>query len=234
MTEKVFITGVSSGLGRGLAETYLERDATVFGVSRRGANLQGGDLREARVDLGNLEGIPDALEALLGDTELDVAILNAGLLGEFKAMPELSLAELRRAMDTNVWANKVILDGFVAHCAPRQIVLISSGAAVNGNRGWGSYALSKAALNMLTQLYAPELPDSHLVALAPGLVATDMQDFINASVDEKRFPSVKRLKQARGTEDMPPPREAARRLIDALPKIREQCASGAFVDIRKF
>src|SRR5690625_3422426 len=125
MSENVFSTGVSSGLGRGLAEAYLDREATVFGLSRRGANIKSHDFREAQVDLADLEGIPAALDALLGDVALDVAILNAGMLGEFKAMPELGLEELRRAMDINVWANKQILDWLVAHNAPGEIVLVS-------------------------------------------------------------------------------------------------------------
>lgn len=64
-------------------------------------------------------------------------------------------------MDINVWANKLIIDDLAArHVAPRRIVLISSGAGVVGNHGWGAYALSKAALNMLAQLYAHELPST--------------------------------------------------------------------------
>src|SRR5699024_6470024 len=134
--------------------------------------------------------------------------------------------------DLNVWANKLILDWFASRLAPRQIVLISSGASVNGNRGWGSYALSKAALNMLAQLYAHDLPDSHLVALAPGLIHTAMQDHINDTADTEAFPSVKRLKQARGTATMPGPRAVADTIAQALPTLREQYPSGAFVDIR--
>src|SRR5699024_5136396 len=121
-------------------------------------------------DLGALDGIDAALDELIGEAGISLAFLNAGMLGEFRVMPELGLDELRQAMDINVWANKVILDWFARHSPPRQIVLISSGASVKGNQGWGSYALSKATLNMLTQLYAHDLPDSHLLALAPGLV----------------------------------------------------------------
>ncbi|MDN5844519.1 MAG: SDR family NAD(P)-dependent oxidoreductase [Alcaligenaceae bacterium] len=234
MTEAVFITGTSSGLGRGLAEEFLERGSKVYGLSRRPSGIESPDFHEVHRDLGDLEGIGAALGELLGKTEIGLAILNAGMLGEFKAMPDLALDELRRAMDINVWANKQILDWFAAHHAPGRIVLISSGAAVNGSKGWGSYAMSKAALNMLTQLYAHDLPDSHLVALAPGLVHTAMQDQINDGVDAKTFPSVQRLKEARGTPDMPGPRKVARMIADALPDLLERHASGDFVDIRDF
>lgn len=228
----IFITGISSGLGRGLAEEYLERGDTVYGLSRRGAGFEHERLHETRADLGDLDALPGVLDRLIGDTRMTLAILNAGILGEFKPMPEIGLDELRRAMDINVWANKIILDWFAAHYPPRQVVLISSGAAITGRKGWGVYALSKAALNMLAQLYAHDLPDTHIAAFAPGLVHTAMQDHIYEEVDEKRFPSVKGLKAARGTPDMPEPREAARRIAATIEKLPQRIASGDYTDIR--
>lgn len=232
MSRSVFITGTSSGLGYGLAEECLERGEQVYGLSRRAAGIDSACFHEKRVDLAHLDDIGSALDKLIGNVDVSLAILSAGFLGEFKTMPNMQLDELRRAMDINVWANKMILDWFAAHGAPRQIVLISSGASVKGNKGWGSYALSKAALNMLTQLYAHDLPDSHLIALAPGLVQTAMQDQINSDVDADAFPSVRRLKEARGTDAMPGPRSTARMIINALPGLRERHATGEFVDIR--
>lgn len=233
MTDSVFITGTSSGLGRALAQLYLQRGCAVYGLSRRASGIESARFHETRTDIGDLDSIGPTLDELLADTSVSLAILCAGTLGEFKTMPDLTLAELRQAMDVNVWANKLILDWFATHHAPRQIVLISSGAAIKGNRGWGGYALSKAALNMLTQLYAHDLPDSHLTALAPGLVQTAMQDHISAHVDGDTFPSVKRLQQAYGTAAMPQPAAAAKRIADALPALRERQASGEFTDIRQ-
>lgn len=233
MTNSVFITGTSSGLGRGLAELYLQRGHTVYGLSRRAAGIDSARFHEVRADLGELEGIGAALDELLGSTAPALAILGAGVLGEFKTMPDVSLAELRQAMDINVWANKLILDWFATHRAPEQIVLISSGASIKGHKGWSGYALSKATLNMLAQLYAHDLPDSHLLALAPGLVHTAMQEHISENVDSRAFPSVKRLQQACGTPAMPTPEVAARLIADALPGLREQLPSGSFADIRQ-
>ena len=233
MGRNVFITGISSGLGLGLTEHYLQQGDTVYGISRRGAALENEHLHQMRADLGDLAGIAGVLDQLIGDTKIDLAILNAGLLGEFKPMPELSLDELRQSMDVNVWANKQVLDWFAAHHAPRQIVLISSGAAITGNKGWGAYALSKAALNMLAQLYAHDLPDSHVAAFAPGLIHTAMQDHIYNEVDEKRFPSVKRLKEARDTPAMPEPGEAGRIIADAIDLLPERIESGQYTDVRQ-
>src|SRR5699024_7484757 len=199
----------------------------------RAASIDSPHFHEVSADLAAPDKLAPVLDDLLGDTRVSLAILCAGVLGEFKAMPDATLAELRRAMDINVWANKVILDWFAAHHAPAQIVLMSSGASIKGNRGWAGYAISKAAVNMLAQLYAHDLPDSHITALAPGLVHTAMQDHISEQVDSREFPSVARLQQARGTEAMPTPAVAAQLIVDTLPGLRADVASGGFADVRQ-
>src|SRR5690625_6916597 len=70
------------------------------------------------------------------------------------------------------------------------------------NYGWGGYSLSKEALNNLITLYAEEMPNTHFLSLAPGLVDTDMQEYLCGEVDSAEFPSVQKLRDARGTDNM--------------------------------
>lgn len=233
----VFITGNSSGLGYGLTEALLERDGVVWGMSRSGCSLKpkyDDVLRDRQQDLGSLNSIEEGLDRLLSDClRLDLVILNAGVLGRIQEISHTDVHDLEHIMRVNVWANKVILDWLIERQLPvDQIVAISSGAAVNMNYGWGGYSLSKAALNNLVQLYAHEMTDTHLISLAPGLIDTGMQDYLCGEIDSDEFPSVQKLKDARGTDDMPQPREAAEQIIDLLDTLRENYDSGAFVDIR--
>ncbi len=235
MRKKVFITGNSQGLGYGLTQAYLERNDTVYGCSRKGCHgLESHELHDYQCDLSKLNDIHQHLDYFLGDLErLDLVILNAGILGEIKDLHETSLDEIYRVFNINVWANKVILDWLHAQAFPvHNIVLMSSGAAVNGNGGWNGYALSKAALNMLTAQYAHEFPDSHLIAFAPGIIHTQMQDYLCNHTDTKKFPSIDTLKQAYGTEHMPSPRTAGQRIAERFERLRE-FPSGSFIDIRK-
>lgn len=231
---RVLITGNSSGLGRGLSDACLERGDRVYGMSRRGAGRHHERLRDVRCDLSDLDAIPAALDALLGDVEhLDLVFLNAGAVGEIRAMTDVPLDDLRALMDLNVWANKVILDRLHAHGPPvRQVVATSSGASVLGNRGWDGYSLSKAALNMLVRLYAHEFPDTHLNALAPGLVDSEMMDHLCQEPDPERFPALRRIREARAQGTMPGPDEAAARVLEVVPDLRS-FASGEYVDIRQ-
>lgn len=235
MTNSVFITGVSSGLGLGLAETYLARDWSVYGLSRRDCPLRDERLHTVNCDVADPAQLAASLERLLGDLEtLDLVILNAGILGEIRDLAETSVDSIRRVMEINVWANKRILDWLHARpSAIDQIVLISSGAAVNGNRGWGAYSLSKATLNMLAKLYAHEFSATHLCALAPGLVDTAMQDYLcdTRQVNAARYPSVEKLRSARGSDAMPAPSAAACRIADLVPRLKRY-PSGSFQDLR--
>lgn len=229
-----FITGISSGLGRGLTEALLDQGWSVFGCSRRppAADLPG--LQHRVCDLTQAEQLPGALQALLGRIErLDLVVLNAGMLGRIRHLAETPLDDLKQVMEINLWANKLVLDWLHAWDRPiGQIVAISSGAAVLGNKGWGGYALSKAALNMLTKLYAHEFPDTHLCALAPGIIDTRMMDHLCEEADADSFPALQRLRDARGTDSMPTPRTAAERVIRILPDLKQR-PSGAFVDLRE-
>lgn len=231
---QVFITGNSSGLGRGLTEVLLEQGAEVLGCSRRGCDIEHAHLHDVQCDLNEVDTVPPALERLLAEVDrLDLVVLNAGILGEIKPMTETSLAELDRIMQINVWANKVILDWLHGWGKPiRQILLMSSGAAVMGNKGWGGYALSKAALNMLGRLYSHEFPDTHIAAIAPGLIDTAMMDYLCVEPDPAVYPALVRIREARGTPVMPGAPEAARRVLQAAPQLTAW-PSGEFIDIRQ-
>ncbi|GAB4170070.1 MAG: SDR family NAD(P)-dependent oxidoreductase [Wenzhouxiangellaceae bacterium] len=229
----VFITGNSSGLGLGLTRSLLKRDAIVWGLSRRGCPIRDEALRDRKVDIGNLAHLEHHLERLLSDClRLDLVILNAGILGRIRPLSETDVHDVEHLMRVNVWANKVILDWLIERAIPvGQVIAISSGAAVNMHYGWGAYSISKAALNNLIRLYAHEMPETHLTALAPGLVDTPMQDYLCGEVDSEEFKSVQKLKEARGTERMPTPDQAAERIMGLLDWLREQ-PSGEFIDVR--
>jgi benzil reductase ((S)-benzoin forming) len=227
-----FITGTSSGLGRGLANYLSRKGWRVYGCSRRGCNLP--DVHDRICDLTDYDNLPAALSGLLGNVSaLDLVVLNAGILGEIRNLTETPLEDLKRVMEVNLWANKAVMDWLHGWGRPiDQILMISSGAAVLGNKGWSGYALSKAALNMLARLYARELTGTHITSVAPGIIDTAMMDHLYEGADAETFPALKRLRQARGTEAMPGPVVAAERLISILPRLKDR-PSGSFVDIRE-
>ncbi len=237
MSKTILITGASSGIGLGLARAALDRGDRVLAVQRRPSPVGKRDgFTEVLTDLTDFDRTAPALTRLLTRVpELDLVVLNAGVLGEIQDLAETPLAHIERVMTINTWANKVLLDSlFARDLEVRQVVGMSSGAAVSGSRGWSSYALSKAAFVMLLKLYAAERLNTHFCSFAPGLVDTAMQDVLcsKGNDDVERFPSLGRIQSARGTETMPTPERIAERLLAAFELVRSE-PSGSFVDIRQ-
>lgn len=227
--KNVLITGVSSGLGEALAEKYLKNGDTVYAIGRTLPKKLDHypHFFFFPYDLSDTFMIQSTLKEFLQHRSFDIVILNAGVLGEIKTLSQTDLMEAKEVMEINVWANKELIDTLHAHAQVKQIVGISSGAAVNGSKGWGPYSLSKAGLNMLLSIYAKELPEIHFTALAPGVIRTPMVEHIIEDVDDTLFPSAKRLKE----KPIQTPEEAAENLIATFPKLLAY-ESGSFLDVR--
>jgi NAD(P)-dependent dehydrogenase (short-subunit alcohol dehydrogenase family) len=234
MIGNVLITGVSSGIGWGLAREYLTKGIQVYGLSRRRPKefIESPSFHFESIDLIESDKVPEGLKRLLGDlVHLDLVILNAGVLGRVADMEEITTDELRTVLEINLVANKVMIDALFGLGLPiQQIVAISSGAATAPNRGWNAYAISKAALNMMIGLYAVERAETHFCALAPGIVDTPMQDQIFDVPRDERFSSLDMLRNAKGSPMMPKPDVAAARLVDGIMGARKY-PSGSFLDI---
>jgi NAD(P)-dependent dehydrogenase (short-subunit alcohol dehydrogenase family) len=231
----ILITGTSSGIGLGLAQEFVTRGEDVWGISRRtvGGLSQSHRYRHLQLDLTELAEVENRVPAFLDSLgRLDLVILNAGVLGEIAWQSEVGLDEMKRVMEINVWANKVLLD-LLLRLVPeiRQVAGMSTKASLRSSPGWGPYSVSKAGLNMLMNVYAKEYPDTHFTAFAPGLVDSEIQEHIWHIQETDKYPTIEKLQKARYTEDMPGPRAAAPKLIRGMEKALES-ESGSFVDVR--
>ncbi|NME66819.1 SDR family NAD(P)-dependent oxidoreductase [Flammeovirga aprica] len=232
----VFITGTSKGLGKGFATYFLQEGNQVLGFSRtEDTELTAHpNFKQNNIDLEDFDAIEQVVEkALEGITELDLVILNAGVLGEIKSMVDADISNMKNVMDVNLWSNKVVLDTlFKKGIKVKQVVGISSGASINGNKGWSGYSISKAAFNMMIKLYAAEHQETHFTALAPGLIDTGMQDYLCEKVNHEEFPSMQRLQDARGTQAMPNGKEAGKMIAKLIPSLLNT-PNGSYQDVRK-
>lgn len=227
----VLITGTRSGLGYALASFYIERGDRVYGLSRR--TPDNADRYSFHVaDLADPGATVHALCAICPG-KLDLVLLNAGTLGSVGAVSKTSMQEMKRQMDVNVWGNKSVLDYLIQHkVRVEQVIAISSGASISGNLGWNGYSLSKAALNMLIKLYASEMTDTHLCALAPGLVGTPMlESIVNGSHDTTRYATVQTIRESQEKGLVQSPASTAER-IDSVRTTLRSYPSGEYLDIR--
>ncbi len=186
----ILITGANRGIGHALALAFARADWTVHAAARHPeapslttAAAQHPNLHPVEIDVTNPATIARAA-ATLGESPLDVLVNNAAIFpGEgTETLETLDPAWFAEAVETNVAGVVRVTRCFLPHLRratnPR-VVNVSSGAASIGEKedhAYYPYAVSKAALNMLTRAMAAELkPEGITVTpISPGWVKTEM------------------------------------------------------------
>ena len=228
MLKNILITGCSSGLGLALTNYYLQKGFKVYGISRNKPEIQNQNFIHISFDLSKILEIKTSLTTILKEIKnLDLVFLNAGMLGKIKILQELSIEEMQEVYSLNVYANKELLD-ILMQIDVKNIFIISSGASKTGYKGWGSYSLSKAGVNMLVNLYSNEMFNTKIIALAPGVIKTPMTDYIRFELDENIFTSAKKLNEGLVQTAF----ETAIK-IDAFINRIDEFETGSYVDIRQ-
>ena len=228
MQKNILITGCSSGLGLALTNYYLQKGFKVYGINRNKPEIQNQNFIHISFDLSKISEIKTSLTNILKEIKnLDLVFLNAGMLGKIKILQELSIEEMQEVYSLNVYANKELLD-ILMQIDVKNIFIISSGASKTGYKGWGSYSLSKAGVNMLVNLYSNEMFNTKIIALAPGVIKTPMTDYIRFELDENIFTSAKKLNEGLVQTAF----ETAIK-IDAFVNRIDEFETGSYVDIRQ-
>ena len=189
-SRRVLITGVNRGLGRALAERFVERGHRVCGTSRSGDAPDGLESVTA-LDLGDEDSIVSAAEVIAGQTDaLDLLINSAGTDArsfggseDDRGPFDLDADTFNAVLDVNVTGPMLVtrhLLPLIRRGDAPMIVNVSSqlgSMQVAARKGRDTaYCVSKAALNMVTVCTARELADRDIrsVAFHPGWVRTDM------------------------------------------------------------
>lgn len=225
----ILITGISSGIGKALAKTYSNNGYEIYGLSRTKSN----EYNHVECDLEKVYDISYKLSTLLKNVEqIDVVYLNAGVLGNIEYLNKIKLHDLETSFTINTWANKVIIDYLITNnINVKQVVAISSGASQKTYTGWGEYSISKAALNMMIQVYAEENPDIHFLSVSPGPVDTPIQDYINKNIDGRKYKWKKKFSDMKKNNDLPKASWVADNLNQIMPTLKKY-KSGSFLDLR--
>ena len=177
----VLITGISRGLGKALAEAFLERGDIVIGTSRSGkANIQQGrgELHAMALDVTDRDQVFRtfaAAQAIYG--RLDVVINNAGF-GLLGAIEESSAADTQAVMEVNFFGTLNVTQAalpFLRAQRSGHIVNLSSIGGIAPKAGYGLYAAAKFAIEGMSESLAEEVRPLgiHVTVVEPGGFRTD-------------------------------------------------------------
>ena len=209
MAEKVwFITGTSRGFGREWTIAALERGDKVAATARDTATLDdlaakyGDALLPIALDVTD-RAADFAAVARAHDHfgRLDIVVNNAGY-GQFGFIEELSEAEARGQIETNVfgalWITQAALP-FLREQRSGHIIQVSSIGGISAFANVGMYHASKWALEGFSQALAAEVASFgiHVTLIEPGGFSTDWAG-----------PSSKRATELRPTPTRTPRRSA--------------------------
>lgn len=219
------ITGANKGLGREAARQLIAAGHTVYVGSR--------DLDRGRATVAEIGGIPLQIDVTSDESvraaakriesevgHLDVLVNNAGIPGGFRSVIDVTADDVATVYATNVFGVVRVMQAFLPLLERSDAPVI-----VNVSSGMGSFAVtldqsrlestlvglaypsSKAAVNMLTSMYAKGLPNIRVNAVDPGYTATDLNGH-------------------RGTQTV----EEGARAIVTMAQIGREGPTGSFVD----
>jgi NAD(P)-dependent dehydrogenase (short-subunit alcohol dehydrogenase family) len=176
-----FITGVSRGLGRAIAQAALTEGETVIGTVRDGApDLAAGpgELHVLKLDVTDGEAVDTAVsQAFARAGTIDVVVNNAGY-GLLGALEKATDSEARRLFEVDVFAPFRIIRAALPRLRAQRsghIINITSIAGRAPGPGAALYSAAKYALEGLSASLAQEVRPLgvKVTAVAPGAFRTD-------------------------------------------------------------
>lgn len=189
LTQKVvLVTGVTSGIGAGIASMFARAGATVAGCARQPESSEGARsfMREMERHgsqhlylSGDLSdpGVPEVLVQEVADRmgRLDILVSNAGA-NVFRGAEACSEAAWTENLQLNVashWRLAKACRPYLAQAAPGVVIIMTSNHAFSTIPGCFPYNVAKTALTGLVRSLSIEWgPSIRTVGLAPGFIDT--------------------------------------------------------------
>ena len=190
------ITGASTGIGKGIAETFAKQGANVaftfLSSVEKGQALEqelqqyGTKVKGYRSDASKMEDAESLIAQVVEDFGgVHIVVNNAGITKDTLLM-RMTEEDFNRVIEVNLNSvfnmTKAVQRTFLKQRSG-SIVNISSVVGVKGNAGQSNYAASKAGIIGFTKSVALELGSRNIRcnAIAPGFIETEM----TAVLDEK-------------------------------------------------
>ena len=183
MNKIVFITGVSRGIGKALAEKFLSENWEVIGTSTSSkSDIINKNLTILKLDLSSSKSIEECVKSFKKlNKKLEILINNAGIWsGEEDSASLMKIEYLRKVLEVNLIGTIDLTQKMINLIKENGKIINISSSAGSLNKiyhpDYPDYSISKAALNMYTRTLAIKLKKHKILvaSIHPGWVRTDM------------------------------------------------------------
>lgn len=218
MSKVIVVTGTSRGIGKSIVENILklEPNAHVIGIARTSEDLEklkikyGEHFSYVHGDITDEANQDKLLKlALKGHNKIDSIIANAGVLAPVANVSHFNAKEWKSHFDVNFFSIVSLTSKALPWIekANGSIIFVSSGASVKPYYGWSCYCAAKAAINSYAMSIASEDKEVRTIAVAPGVVDTQMQVDIRDKFGPKGMTpdSLKRFTDLKDDNQLLPP-----------------------------
>lgn len=179
MDRIIIITGTRKGIGRYLAEQYLQEGDIVYGCSRRICDIEHPNYHHTRLDVSDeAEVISFVRNVYKNHKHIDVLINNAGCasMNHFLLTP---YDTAKKVFNTNFFGTFLMCREVAKYMVKNKngrIVNYSTVAVALNLHGELVYSASKAAIEQLTRVLADEIGESGVTvnAVGPTPIDTDL------------------------------------------------------------
>jgi len=184
------VTGASRGIGRAVALRFAREGAHLVLVAQTQGGLEEVDDAIRALGTGPASLVPaDLTDAAVIDQiaaaiharwrRLDILVGNAASLGVLTPLPHIDPAVWDQVLALNLTANARLIravDPLLGASDAGRVIFVTSGVA-SGRAYWGTYAVSKGALETLARTYAHEMANTPLRVnlIDPGPTRTRMR-----------------------------------------------------------
>ncbi len=193
--KRAFVTGASSGIGRAIAESYVDQGARVAIAARSidvleqiAAEAPDDEMVPIECDVSETSSVENTVETAVSELGgLDVVVNSAGVISR-SDMISKSDEDMEWVVNVNLLGTMRVARAVLPELVETggTFIPVSSQLGEVGVEGASVYCGTKGGINNLTRQLAIEYADDgvRVNALAPGVIATQMNENVRENDDD--------------------------------------------------